>query len=247
MTIRKEVVMRRISLVTVLCLALAVPALAKEKMKPVPKASGLAATNDAALQNAALKGLAEGNGRFQSKSSKQVAQQEGKEKNQMPKVMVLACSDSRVPPEVVFDQVRGVLYSNRVLGNVVDEMTVGSLEYGARIMRIPVLVVLGHSNCSAVKMAIEETENPTKDLFLNMEALMTKLKESVVQAKGIIKERGMKPESLMDEAVKENVRNTIRRILELSPAMWQLQHQGKLKIVGAVYSLETGKVEWLDR
>jgi len=239
--------MRRISLIAFLCLALAVPALARPKPKPLPKASSLATTEDARDQDAAMKGLSEGNDRYQKKSSKQMTAEEKKASAEMPRIMVLSCADARIPPEVIFDQPRGKLYTNRVLGNVVDEMSVGSLEYGARIMKIPVLIVLGHSNCSALKMAIGEVENPTKDLFINMEALMEKLKEAVIQAQAIVKEKEMKPAALHEEAVKENVRNTIRRIVELSPPMWQLQHQGKLKIVGGIYELETGRVEWLDQ
>jgi carbonic anhydrase len=241
--------MTRFLIAILTCLALAVPAQAKPKPKPVPKPSGLATPEVAEKQSAALQGLQEGNDRYLNKASKRLTAEERKAAAEMPQIMILSCADSRIPPEVIFDQPRGKIYTNRVLGNVVDEMSVGSLEYGARIMKIPVLVVLGHTNCSAVKMAIGEVDNPTKDLFINMENLMARLKEAVLHARAIIKERGMSkdPATLHRESVKENVRNTIRRIVELSPPMWQLQHQGKLRIVGAVYDLETGKVEWLDQ
>lgn len=241
--------MLRFALAVLMCLALSVPADAKPKPKKVPQASRLAESETAMAQEAALKGLQAGNDRYLAKSAKRMSAEEKKAAAEMPQVMILSCSDSRIPPELIFDQPRGKLYTNRVLGNVVDEMSVGSLEYGARIMKIPVLIVLGHDNCSALKMAIGEEENPTKDLFINMENLMGKLRQSVRQAKAIIREKGMnpKPETLVHETVKENVRNTMRRIVELSPSMWQLQHQGKLKIVGAVYDLETGRVEWLDQ
>lgn len=236
-------------LILLMCLALAVPALAKPAptVKKVPKSSVLAAADTAALQDAAMRGLQDGNDRYLGKSAKAMSAEEKKAAAEMPQIMILSCSDSRIPPEVVFDQPRGKLYTNRVLGPAVDEMTVGSLEYGARIMKIPVLIVMGHYKCTAIGMAIREEESPTKDLFINMSNLMEKLRQAVRQAKAIIHEKGMKPEALHDEAVKENVRNTIRRIVELSPSMWHLQHQGKLKIVGAVYHPETGRIEWLDQ
>ncbi len=239
--------MRRIFLAVLMCLVLAAPVLAKPAAKKIPKASALASSEMAEKQDAAMRGLQNGNDRYLNKSAKAMSAEEKKAAAEMPQIMILSCSDSRIPPEVIFDQPRGKLYTNRVLGNVVDEMSVGSLEYGARIMKIPVLVVMGHDKCTAIGMAIREEENPTKDLFINMENLMGKLRQAVRQAKAIIQERGMKSSALHDEAVKENVRNTIRRIIELSPPMWQLQHQGKLKIVGAVYHPETGKVEWLDQ
>lgn len=241
--------MLRFTLAVLMCLALVAPVSAKPKPKKVPKASGLATSEVAETQDAALQGLQSGNDRYLSKSSKRMSAEEKKTVAEMPQVMILSCADSRIPPEIIFDQPRGKLYTNRVLGNVVDEMTVGSIEYGARKMKIPVLIVLGHDNCSAIDMAIGEVENPTKDLFINMENLMEKLKQAVRQAKSIIREKQMKRDAttLLHESVKENVRNTIRRIIELSPSMWQLQHQGKLKIVGAVYDPESGKVEWLDQ
>ena len=241
--------MFRILTIILTCLALVSPVAAKtqKKDKKIPTSSVLAPADIAAKQDAAFRGLQEGNERFLNKDAPKLTAEERKAREEMPQIMILSCSDSRVPPEIVFDQPRGKLYTNRVLGPAVDEMTVGSLEYGARIMKIPVLVVMGHTKCTAIKMAMEEMENPTKDLFINMENLMDKLKQAVRQAKAIIAERDMDPKSLHEMAVKENVRNTIRRILELSPSMWQLEHRGELKIIGCVYDKDTGKVEWLDQ
>jgi carbonic anhydrase len=158
-----------------------------------------------------------------------------------PMVMVISCADSHVPPETVFHLKTGEIFTNRAWGNMVDKVILGSLEYGADTLKCRVLVVLGHTECTALMQAIEEHKNP-RPLWrsLNMQDLNERLQPAVeaVTAK-------LEGEELLDAVVRANVLNTMRTIREQSPALWQLEQDDMLKIVGAIYHKDTGVVEWL--
>jgi len=151
---------------------------------------------------------------------------------QHPHAQVLSCADSRVPPEVVFDQGLGDLFVVRVAGNVVSDPELGSLEYGALHLHVPLLVVLGHQHCGAVTAAVEGGEAEG-----HIPALVTLIRPAVEATKGMSGDP-------VDNAVKANVEMTVKK-LRASPVFAALIGEGKLKIVGAVYSLDTGKVTWL--
>lgn len=162
-------------------------------------------------------------------------------KSQHPYAMVLTCADSRVPPEHLFQAEPGDLYVNRVAGNVVDPVILGSLEYGAGHLHIPVLVVLGHESCGAVQAALAvQTGKAEPDSFNIGELLKILLRPAALAVK-----TGLSGEKLLHSAVVENVKNTMRDIRTLSPMLWNFDRRGELRIVGAVYSLETGAVEWI--
>jgi carbonic anhydrase len=152
---------------------------------------------------------------------------------QHPHTQVLSCSDSRVPPEVVFDQGLGDLFVVRVAGNVASDSELGSLEYGALHLHVPLLVVLGHQHCGAVTAAVEGGEAEG-----HIGSLVTLIRPAVEATKGM-------PGDPVDNAVKANVEMTVKK-LRSSPIFSELIAGGKLKIVGAVYSLDTGKVTWLE-
>lgn len=163
-------------------------------------------------------------------------------KAQNPYAMVLTCADSRVPPELLFQAEPGDLYVNRVAGNVVDPVILGSLEYGAEHLHVPVLVVLGHESCGAVQAALAvQTGKAEPDSFNISELLKILLRPAALAVK-----TGLSGEKLVHRAVVENVKNTMRDIRTLSPVLWNLSRGGELRIVGAVYSLETGAVEWIE-
>ena len=151
---------------------------------------------------------------------------------QHPHAQVLSCADSRVPPEVVFDQGLGDLFVVRVAGNVASDSELGSLEYGALHLHVPLLVVLGHQHCGAVTAAVEGGEAEG-----HIPALVTLIRPAVEATKGMSGDP-------VDNAVKANVEMTVKK-LRASPVFAALIGEGKLKIVGAVYSLDTGKVTWL--
>jgi carbonic anhydrase len=159
-------------------------------------------------------------------------------KGQHPFATVLSCSDSRVAPELVFDQGLGDIFIIRVAGNVIEPTTLGSIEYGAEHLHTPLLVILGHEQCGAVTAAFDAKGNPEG----NIGAILKKIMPAVATAK---KAKKGKDETLQI-AIEENIRNTHKDIMKNSKIIKELVHEGKLKVVGAVYSLNTGKIAMVD-
>jgi carbonic anhydrase len=163
-------------------------------------------------------------------------------KSGLPRVMLVSCADSRVAPETIFHMQPGEIYTNRAFGNIVDKVILGSLEYGAAKLKCRVLVVMGHEDCTALKEAIEEHDHPTRVWrSLNLQDLDERLQPAVAA----VTDKSLSEEARWDAVVRANVLNTMRTIREQSPALWQLEQKEELRIVGAVYHLDTGKVEWL--
>ncbi len=189
-----------------------------------------------------LSKLIDGNKRFVSSApvKKDVGDKRRQEltKGQYPFATVLSCSDSRVPPELVFDQGLGDIFIIRVAGNVVEPTTLGSIEYGVEHLHTPLLVILGHESCGAVKATLETTGKPEG----NIGAILKKIMPAVNTAK---KSKKDKAETLQI-AIQENIRNTYKDILKNSKIVSELVHEGKLKVIGAEYYLSTGKVEAID-
>jgi carbonic anhydrase len=161
---------------------------------------------------------------------------------QQPFAMVLCCSDSRVPPEIIFDRGLGEIFVTRVAGNAVSSAVLGSLEYGAGHLGIPLLVVLGHSKCGAVT-AVFNGEH------LQATGNLAQLLAPVVPAAQAAKKQAAeaKREASVEEAVRANIWQTVVDIYAQSPGLKKLEQEGKLMILGALYDVETGKVEWLFR
>ena len=152
---------------------------------------------------------------------------------QSPHAEILSCADSRVPPELIFDQGLGDLFIIRVAGNVVSDTELGSLEYGAEHLHVPLLVVLGHQHCGAVTAAVEGGEAEG-----HIAALVNLLRPAVEKTQGM-------PGDHVENAVKANVEMVVKQLRSSTPVLAKLVSEGKLKVVGAVYSLDTGKVTWL--
>lgn len=211
--------------------ALTLPSLA---LAHPPKGGKLATNADEALAE-----LKAGNARFTSgkeqsptrdlKRVKEVA------KAQHPEAIVLTCSDSRVPPEVIFDEGIGDLFVVRVAGNVAEPATTGSVEYAAEHLGVPLVVVLGHHKCGAVKATAEATGAPEG----NIGAIVKEIQPAVAAAKA-----NPGKEGLVDDAVHQNAALVAAQLLSESPILSHLAHEGKVKIVTAVYDLESGKIEW---
>jgi carbonic anhydrase len=160
----------------------------------------------------------------------------------LPKLMMVSCADSRVEPEVIFHMKPGEIYTVRAFGNIVDKSILGSLEYGADKLQCRVLVVLGHTHCSALQEAISEHDNPTSVWrSLNLQDLNDRLQPAVES----VTDKSLSDNDRLDAVVRANVLNTMRTIREESPDLWQLEQDDMLKIVGGIYHLNTGKVEWL--
>jgi carbonic anhydrase len=153
---------------------------------------------------------------------------------QHPHAEILSCADSRVPPEIIFDQGLGDLFVVRVAGNVATDAEIGSLEYGAEHLHIPLLVVLGHESCGAVTAAVQGGEAKG-----HIAALVNLINPAVEKSRGMIGDP-------VANSVRNNVRLVVQQLRSSTPILSELVAQGKLKILGGVYSLQTGEVTWLS-
>jgi len=198
----------------------------------------------------ALKRLQEGNRRFVSgvRSLEAIASQMKRNDlltGQAPFAIILGCSDSRVPAEIVFDQGLGDLFVIRVAGNVVAPSQIGSVEFAAKRYGTPLVVVLGHSLCGAVIATLEALEHPEGAASLNVLSIVNRIRPSVESL--FETELRESPERLLDAAVRSNIRASANQLRHGSPILEKLVQEEKLEIVGAQYFLETGEVSFFDR
>ena len=161
---------------------------------------------------------------------------------QCPKAAILGCVVSRVPPEIVFDQGIGDLFVGRVAGNFENEDLLGSLEFATAVAGTPLIVVLGHTSCGAIKGAVAGVE------LGNLTAMLDNFDEVLAQVREIQAMGTVDPEeaALIQAAIEENVRRTMADILESSEVISGLVESGDLGVVGGVYDLATGQVTWME-
>jgi len=155
--------------------------------------------------------------------------------NQKPFAIIVACSDSRVPPEIIFDQSLGDLFVVRVAGNVIDDFAVGSIEYGVNVLGANLVLILGHSNCSAVNAALKNMKFDN-----HIQEIVNAIQPAIIATKG-------ETENLLEKTTKANVKIIEEKLKSYKPLLAKLQETGILRILGAYYHLESGKVEFLDR
>lgn len=196
--------------------------------------------------------LEEGNRRFvegkmAAKDISMTRRQELSQKGQKPFAAILGCPDSRVPPEVVFDQGLGDLFVIRTAGNIVDAINLGSLEYAAAHLDVPLLVVLGHENCGAVKVALQEakTRDRTARLGANITAIVDKIQPSMEKAVERVR-AGEEKSSLLECAIDENIKTVAEELLLRSPVIARRVEQGETSILGAKYYFDSGIVEFFN-
>ncbi len=158
---------------------------------------------------------------------------------QKPFAIVVTCSDSRVPPEILFDQGLGDLFVVRSAGNVVDEVGLASIEYAVEHLGASLLIVVGHSECGAVKAVVHGGEAKG-----HLPALLRHLEPAVKAAK--LRTPYLKDEVLVERVVQENVRQTLLSLWERSEAVRSSAEGGKLTFAGGVYDLFTGTIEWVE-
>lgn len=162
-------------------------------------------------------------------------------KGQFPKAVVLSCLDSRIPVEMVFDQGIGDLFVGRVAGNVENDDLLGSFEFATKLAGAKLVVVLGHDECGAVKGACDHVE------MGKLTGLLEKIQPAVEAVDGFEKEqRNSKHKPFVDAVVKQNVVTTVADLRKGSPILAELEKSGAIKIVGGVYSMATGTVEWIE-
>ncbi|OAB80357.1 carbonic anhydrase family protein [Cochleicola gelatinilyticus] len=193
----------------------------------------------------AVEALKEGNKRFLNSTQvnrdllNQVKDTSG---GQWPFAVVLSCIDSRVPVELVFDQGIGDIFSARVAGNIVNEDLLGSIEYGCKVAGSKAVVVLGHTGCGAVKGACDDVQ------LGNITPLLSKIKPAVnaVTSPSNSEERTSANTTFVNDVVYKNVRMTMDEMKKQSSVLKEMQEEGTITIVGAVYDVGSGAVEFID-
>lgn len=195
--------------------------------------------------NDAIDRLKEGNHRFvteQSNIEQSISHARRAElvAGQSPFAIVLACSDSRVPVELVFDQGIGDLFVIRVAGNVVAPSQVGSVEFAAAQLGARLVVVLGHNNCGAVDATLMELRREQAHRSPNLRAIVDRIRPAL---EPLLEHDAATP---LQDAVVANVRHSVERLRHGSIILEELVESGDLTIVGAEYSMESGKVTFLD-
>lgn len=153
--------------------------------------------------------------------------------DQHPHTLILSCLDSRIPPEIIFDQGIGNIFVARVAGNIEEPNILGSMEFATKVKGTKLIIVMGHNKCGAVKGAIDDAE-------------LGNLTQLVAQIKPAIVGDTTNMENMLNETSKQNVKMTIADILKLSPVISELVKENKVKIAGAFYDITTGKVIFLD-
>ena len=196
----------------------------------------------------ALARLREGNRRFAENRSPAAATGPSRRAElvggQEPFAVILGCSDSRVPAELVFDQGFGDLFVIRVAGNVVAPSQVGSVEFATERFGTPLVVVLGHSRCGAIQATLEQLRQPTERQSRNLRSIVDRIRPSL---DGLLHgEAGEDLDALVERAVRAHIRASADHLRHGSEALEQLIRNEGLLVVGAEYSLETGVVDFFD-
>lgn len=192
-----------------------------------------------------LKLLKSGNERFQKDQLKEVnlssTKREELAKGQHPFAVIITCSDSRVPPEFIFNQGLGDLFVVRVAGNVIDKIELGSVEYAVEHLKASLIVVMGHEHCGAVEAAVEEYGVKQHG---NIGAILDKIEPSVKKVKS--NNLNLQGEKLVEEVTNENINNSSEKLKQSKIISQELQ-KGNIKIVEAKYMLNSGKVQWFNK
>jgi carbonic anhydrase len=191
----------------------------------------------------ALEILQEGNNRFINnlKAQRDLLEQVNATRDgQWPFATILSCIDSRTSAELIFDQGLGDVFSVRIAGNIVNTDILGSMEFACKVAGSKIIVVLGHSKCGAVKGACDHVE------MGNLTELLAKLQPAVYQEKETTTERTSKNDTFGENVAAINVKRSVKNIIERSFILEQMVDSGEIGIVGAMYNIETGKVEFYN-
>lgn len=197
----------------------------------------------------ALRRLQEGNGRFAAGVNEQLGRTTALRRRELlsgqePLAIILGCSDSRVPAEIIFDQGLGDLFVIRVAGNVVAPSLVGSIEFAAEKFGTRLVIVLGHTECGAVKATLEELAQPLENRSPNLDSIVGRIRPSVETL--LETELRHDPDALLHHAVRANIRASANQLRHASPLLENLIQNDDLLITGAEYNLETGIVDFFE-
>lgn len=189
----------------------------------------------------ALTLLKEGNGRFVNnlKLHRDLLEQvNATSEGQWPFATILSCIDSRTSSELIFDQGLGDVFSIRIAGNVVNTDILGSMEFACKVAGSKLIVVLGHTKCGAVKGACDHVE------MGNLTELLSKLQPAVYQEQQTTGDRSSKNAEFVENVAEINVKRAVKSILQRSYILEQMVEKGEIGIIGAMYNIETGSVEF---
>ncbi len=195
----------------------------------------------------ALQRLKEGNQRFVSNLRDRSLLNDHSRRRELiegqePFAIILGCSDSRVPAELVFDQGLGDLFVIRVAGNIVASSQIGSVEFAAERFGTRLVVVLGHSRCGAVISTLEELQRPGESQSPNLSSIVNRIRPAVVEL--LDTELRNDPEALLQKAIRSNIHASVNGLRHGSQVLEEISAKEGLRIVGAEYSLESGVVEF---
>ncbi|MEN8905667.1 MAG: carbonic anhydrase [Clostridiales bacterium] len=186
--------------------------------------------------------LIEGNNRFINNTLKNknfsIANKVNLCKNgQKPIATILSCSDSRVPPEIIFDQGLGDLFVIRNAGNVVDNVTLGSIEFGIQVLKTPIVIVLGHMHCGAVIAAVDDNKNITT----NINSIINLIKPSCEN----LNSQDLSANDKYDLCENENILNSVKKIKKNISIINKLEENNEILLLGAKYNIRSSKIEFL--
>ncbi|MEQ8815385.1 MAG: carbonic anhydrase [Thalassobaculum sp.] len=212
-------------------------AVAGARLAAMPTAAQAAAPN-AISPDAALERIVAGNARYAANDPANKdfsAGRAARAQAQFPIAAIVSCADSRVSPELLFDQAPGELFVTRVAGNFVNDDSLASLEYGVKFLGVPLIMVLGHSGCGAIDATIKVVQDDVQ-LPGHLPGLVDALRPGIKAA------IASKPADLLAAATIENVRHNVAGLQSAGPIVSKLVADGKVKVVGGVYDIATGKV-----
>jgi len=160
---------------------------------------------------------------------------------QYPFAVVLSCIDSRQPIEIVLDQGIGDIFSARVAGNVLNDDVLGSMEFACKVSGAKLIAVIGHSNCGAIKGAVDDVQ------LGNLTGLLAKVKPAIDAVPADVQPRNSKNHEFVDKVAEANVRLVMQQIRERSPILREMLDKGQVGLVGGMYDLSTGEVHFFDK
>jgi carbonic anhydrase len=191
----------------------------------------------------ALLFLKEGNARFVNnlKINRNLLEQvNDTREGQWPFAIILSCIDSRTSAELIFDQGLGDIFSVRIAGNILNEDILGSMEFATKVVGSRIIVVLGHSKCGAVKGACDHIE------MGNLTSLLNKIQPAVNGEKSVSDNRNSSNTEFVEKVASLNVQLTMERVRNESPIIRELESTGAIKIVGGMYDVDSGKVDFYE-
>jgi carbonic anhydrase len=163
---------------------------------------------------------------------------------QTPFAIILGCSDSRVPAEIVFDQGLGDLFVIRIAGNIVAPSQIGSIEFAVETFQTPLVVVLGHTRCGAVAATLNQIRQPQASRSQHLRSIVERIRPAVEPLSEI--QTDLTPEQLLERAIRSNIRMSVNQLRHGSSFLEEIHDSGSLWIVGAEYSLESGEVDFFE-